>query len=177
MKNSKTEKILILGKSGSGKDHLLRGLIKLGLRYSPKITTRPKRELETEGVEYEFTDNQTFEKMIADNLILVHQKFIIGGETWYYGISRKSFQENQTFILTPHEFSQLEESDLKNTFVVYLDIESEIRRKRIQKREDRSDSIDRRMEADEIDFRDFKKYDLKITDPEFEAEWVYDLMN
>lgn len=177
MKNSKTEKILILGKSGSGKDHLLRGLIKLGLRYSPKITTRPKRELETDGVEYKFTDNPTFEKMLEENQILVHQKFIIGGETWYYGISRESFSENQTFILTPHEFSQLEESDLKNTFVVYLDIESEIRRKRIQKREDRSDSIDRRMEADEIDFREFKKYDLKITDPEFEAEWVYDLMN
>jgi len=28
-----------------------------------------------------------------------------------------------------------------------------------------------------LDFKEFKGYDLKITDPEFEAEWVYDLMN
>ena len=62
-------------------------------------------------------------------------------------------------------------------FVVYLDIDMEIRRKRISKRNDNNDSIERRLEADEIDFKDYKYYDLKITDPEFEAEWVYDLMD
>ena len=35
MPNSKKEKIIILGKSGAGKDHLLRGLIKKGLVYLP----------------------------------------------------------------------------------------------------------------------------------------------
>jgi guanylate kinase len=53
----------------------------------------------------------------------------------------------------------------------------DIRRKRISNRNDNNDSIERRLQADEIDFKNFKNYDLKVTDSEFEAEWVYDLMN
>lgn len=166
----------MLGKSGSGKDHLLRGLIKSGLRYSPKFTTRPKRSKETEGVEYNFITNSDFERMEKQNLILTHQTFLIGEEIWHYGISRENFEKNQVFIMTPHEFSQLSETDMTNTFIVYLDIDYETRKNRISKRNDSSDSIDRRMAADEIDFSGFNTYDLKITDPEFEPEWVYDFM-
>ena len=48
--------MIILGQSGSGKDYLRRELINLGLRYSPKFTTRPKRELEVHGEDYDFID-------------------------------------------------------------------------------------------------------------------------
>ncbi len=45
MPNEKREKIILTGKSGSGKDFLLRGLVKKGLIYSPKFTTIPKIDL------------------------------------------------------------------------------------------------------------------------------------
>ena len=60
----KQEKFIILGKSGSGKDFLLKGLIEKGERYSPKITTRPPREGELNGVDYLFTNNQQFELLL-----------------------------------------------------------------------------------------------------------------
>ena len=177
MSNSKTEKIILTGGSGSGKDFLLRGLIKKSLKYSPKFTTRPKRLLETDGVEYNFIDNTYFQKLNDEGQIKVYQEFLINGETWYYGITKENFNSNQVFIMTPYEISQLSEEDLKGCFLVYLDIDTKIRRKRISNRNDNNDSVERRLQADELDFKDFKKYDLKITDPEFEAEWVYDLMD
>jgi guanylate kinase len=174
---NKTEKLIITGPSGSGKDFLLRGLLKKELRYYPKFTTRPKRLLETEGIEYNFIDNKTFELLNSEGQIKVYQSFLIGEDTWYYGVTKQNFDENQLFIMTPFEINQLSEDDLKSCFVVYLDIDMEIRRKRISKRNDNNDSIERRLEADEIDFKNYKYYDLKLTDPEFEAEWVYNLMN
>jgi len=177
MSNLKQEKIILTGPSGSGKDFLLRGLINKDLKYSPKFTTRPKRTLETDGVEYNFIENQNFEELQKENQIKVYQSFLIGEDTWYYGITKQNFEANQLFIMTPYEISQLSEEDLKGCFLVYLDIDMKIRRKRISKRNDNNDSIERRLEADEIDFKNYKYYDLKLTDPEFEAEWVYNLMN
>lgn len=177
MSNIKQEKIILTGGSGSGKDFLLRGLIKKELKYSPKFTTRPKRHLETDGIEYNFIDNQKFSDLQSLEQIKVYQSFLIGEDTWYYGVTKENFDNNQLFIMTPHEISQLSEEDLKGCFLVYLDIDMYIRRKRISNRNDNNDSIERRLQADEIDFKDFKNYDLKVTDSEFEAEWVYDLMN
>ena len=44
----KREKFIILGQSGSGKSYLVNGLIKLGEKYSPKVTTRPIRQGEVD---------------------------------------------------------------------------------------------------------------------------------
>lgn len=173
----KIEKCVICGHSGSGKDHLLRGLVKMGLKYNPKITTRPKRNMEREGVEYNFITNDSFQKLLESNEIKTHQHFVIENSDWYYAISSKNFEENQLFIMTPHEISTLSEIDRKKCFIVYLDIEESIRKSRIMRRNDNNDSVMRRMKADDEDFKDFKDYDLRITDPEFEDEMVYDLMN
>ena len=43
--------------------------------------------------------------------------------------------------------------------------------------QDINDSIKRRLDADEQDFKDFNDYDLKVRDPEFTVEDVYDLMD
>jgi guanylate kinase len=177
MSNLKEEKIILLGKSGSGKDFLLRGLIKKELKYAPKFTTRPKRSLETNGIEYNFIDNNQFEELNKKGEIKVYQSFLIGEDTWYYGITKENFDNNQIFIMTPFEISQLSEKDIKSSFIVYLDIDIEIRRKRISNRNDNNDSIERRLNSDEIDFANFNQYDLRITDPEFESDWIYDLMN
>jgi guanylate kinase len=176
MPNTKKEKLIILGASGSGKDFLLRELVKKGLRYSPKFTNRPKRSLEREGIDYNYISNDKFIKM-KENEVKVYQSFPIGDEIWYYGITKENFNNNQVFIMTPHELSQLSEIDRVGTFIVYLDIPEDIRRKRISNRNDNNDSIERRIKADELDFKGFNTYDLKITDPEFDADSVYELMD
>lgn len=177
MQEIKNEKIIIVGHSGSGKDFLQRELIKKGLNFGPKITTRPKRHYETEGVEYFFIDNNRFESLLGENLILTYQSFEIGADIWHYAITRKNFENNQIFIMTPFEISQLSDSERKKCFIVYLCIDESIRLDRVQKRKDMNDTISRRFLADRNDFKDFSDYDMKITDHEFDVEVVYDLMS
>jgi guanylate kinase len=100
-------------------------------------------------------------------------------ETWYYGITREEFDNAQIFIMTPGEYNSLSlsEEQRKSCFVVYLDISRNIRESRLYNREDKNDSIKRRLDSDDIDFMGFKDYDLKITDPEFTADDIYDLMS
>lgn len=171
----KTEKLIILGQTGSGKDFLRRKLAEK-LRYSPKFTTRPMRKHEKDGVDYNFITEVAFQELKNSDSIKVYQSFQIGESVWTYGITKQNFEDNQLFIFTPHEFAQLDSGELKGCFVVYLDIDLETRRKRLIKRNDNNDSIERRLSSDAEDFKDFDYYDLKITDPEFEAEAIYDLM-
>lgn len=173
----KSEKIIICGPSGVGKDFLLRGLVKKDLRYQPKITTRPKRSLEQEGIEYNFMDNEKFDSLLESSQIKVYQYFLINENDWYYAISNQNFEDNQVFIMTPHEISCLSAEDRKKCFVVYLDMDEDVRRNRIANRDDNNDSIERRIKSDKEDFKNFVDYDLKISDPEFDIDMVYELMN
>lgn len=170
----KSEKLIIVGASGSGKDYLLRGLISKNLKYNPKLTTRPKRLLEKEGIDYNFIDKPKFEKLIESNEIKVYQH--ITDLDWYYAITSENFNNNQLFIMTPHEISTIEIEDRKKCFIVYLDIEEEVRRSRISRRNDNNDSVERRINSDREDFKNFRDYDLRITDPDFDVDMIYELM-
>lgn len=179
--SDKTEKVIILGKSGAGKDFLTRKLIEKGLEGGLKWTTRPKRKLEKQGVIYNFVTESEFFQAIKDNKFLTYQKFEVepegsAPETWYYGITLEEFERAQVFQMTPGEFEDITPEQRKGCFVVFLDIPRPIRESRLHIREDKNDSVMRRLDADELDFKYFTDYDLKITDPEFDADGVYDLM-
>jgi len=177
----KKEKLIITGPSGSGKDWLLRKLEKEGLKTSVKTTTRPQRKNEIQSITYNFISDSEFQKLLEGNQLICHQKFNVtpenrDPETWFYGLTTNDFNISQVFIMTPGEINQIDKSLRKGLFIVYLDIDRDIREKRISGRNDMNDSIKRRLDADEIDFSGFKDYDLKITDPEFEVEMVLSLM-
>ncbi len=181
--NDKKEKLLILGHSGSGKTYLFKKLLEKGLKPGVKWTTRPSRKYEVEGVDYYFKSESDFLTSINENKLLTHESFIVTPENspeqiWYYGISKKEFEKSQIFILTPGEFKNLNlsESERKGCFVVFLDIPRNIRESRLYHREDKNDSVKRRLDADEIDFNGFDDYDLKVTDPDFGADDIYELM-
>jgi guanylate kinase len=179
---NKKEKIILLGKSGSGKDFLMRKLVEKKMRGCLKMTTRPPRKHEIQWVTYEFVADWTFKEKIDNDEFLVYQTFEVtpegkDPETWYYGITKEEFEKSQVFIMTPGEFENITPEVRKGCFVVYLDIDRSIRESRLFKRQDKNDSITRRLDVDEVDFKDFKDYDLRITDPEFTADDVYDLID
>ena len=178
----KKEKVVIVGQSGSGKDFLMRKLVEKGLRGCLKVTTRPQRKYEIQWVTYEFVAEWTFLDKIKNDEFLCYQKFSVtpegkDPEVWYYGITKEEFETAQVLIMTPEEFRNITPDLRKGCFVVYLDIPRDIREKRLIKREDKNDSVKRRLDADEIDFKNFSDYDLRVTDPEFTADDVYDLMD
>ena len=177
----KHEKIIILGKSGSGKDFLMRKLVEKGLSAGLKTTTRPKRKFEQQGITYDFISSDKFRNLIKENKFFAYQEFIVTPENsdpekWYYGLTKEEFEKGQVFIMTPGEYKNLSDIDRKRCFVVYLDIDRKVRESRLFRREDKNDSISRRLDSDDIDFQSLSDYDLKITDPEFTADEVYDLM-
>lgn len=178
----KKEKCIIVGKSGSGKDYLMRKMVEKGLKGFLKITTRPKRDKEIQGINYNFLLENDFLELINNNDLLVYEKFEVepkdkDKEIWYYGISKKDFNDSQVIIMTPSELQKIDVDSRKNCFVVYLDIDRSIRETRLLNRKDNNDSVIRRLNSDEIDFKDFTDYDLKITYPDFLVEDVYDLMD
>ena len=182
--HDKKEKLIIVGKSGSGKDYMVRQMSKKGLLAGIKTTSRPQRKGEVQWETYEFVADWTFRDMVENDEFLVRQDFTVtpadrAPETWHYGLTKKEFERAQCFIMTPAELLMIDAETRKGCFVVYLDIDRKIREDRVLRRRDMNDSLKRRMDADDEDFKDFDKngdYDLRVTDEDFNADDVWSLM-
>ena len=70
----------------------------------------------------------------------------------------------------------LTEEQRNNATIVYLDIDINVRRSRLQERNDNNDDIERRLASDERDFSAFVDFDIQITDPEFNNAELLDLI-
>lgn len=168
-----SEKLIICGQGGSGKDYLLDQLKKRGFKTSVKTTTRPKRITETEGIDYLFKNREEF----INSDMIVREKFYNHlGDEWLYGIETNQFDKGEAFIMTPGEIEQLPKEVRKNCFVVFLNIDESVRRNRLSKRKDYNDSSERRLKADKLDFENFTDYDMSIQDPEFSVDDIISLM-
>jgi len=156
-------KIVIVGKAASGKDYLRKRMIQQGAKYGVSYTSRPPRPGEIEGVDYFFTSKEDFETLITENKLIEYQQF----NGWYYGMTYDTFNESDCMILNVDGLSQLPVEIRKQCFVIYVDIDMEIRKKRLSERNDMDDSITRRIAADEEQFKNFNNYDFRITNPDF----------
>lgn len=71
--------IIISGPSGVGKTTIIKELInnkELNLTYSISMTTRKKRECETNGVNYFFVTNEEFDQAINNDQLLEWEEFV-----------------------------------------------------------------------------------------------------
>jgi len=166
--------ILICGKACSGKNFLCdQGEKQFEcLKRCVSHTTRPKREGEVEGVDYFFVSNEEFEEKIDHDEFVEYEVF----NKWYYGTTKKEWFSSNMSIKTPSGIKKVLENKTlsRPKCVVYLDISEQIRFSRMMERQDFSDNITRRMNADKQDFKVFDsdwpsmKYDLRVTAPDFE---------
>ncbi len=86
--------ILLLGKNGSGKTYISNHLNDLGYKKSISFSTREKRPMEVEGIDYYFVKRDVFEKMIANGEFLEYKEF--NGN--YYGTHKDSLKEASIFL-------------------------------------------------------------------------------
>lgn len=156
-------RIILVGKAASGKDHMRKVLESRGFKYAVSYTTRPPRPGEVNGKDYIFISEQDFEKMIEQGEWYEWVSF----NGWKYGTSNKQFFEDDLFIMTPSGIAHVKPEDRKQSCIIFLDMPQEKRRERLAERVMPGDSVDRRIEADEQDFRDFKDYDVRITNHDF----------
>ena len=153
-------KIIIVGPGGSGKDFLRKKMVDKGFEYGISFTSRPPREGEKEGIDYYYRDEDFFK---ANNDIFLELQEFNG---WRYGISKGEFSIKNLFILSPSGLRSLPKSFRDESFVIYLNPIAEIRRKRLEERND-ADDVERRFLADERDFSGFFDYDIMITNEDF----------
>jgi guanylate kinase len=156
------KRIVLVGRAASGKDHMRKTLEDKGFKYAVSYTTRPKRDGEVHGIDYFFITNEKFEEMIEQNEFYEHVSF----NGWHYGTTNEQFYNDDIFIMTPHGISHIDPKDRKNTFIMYLDMKLGVRQRRLAQRSD-ADTVERRLEADDKDFAEFRDFDIRITNHDF----------
>ena len=161
MRNHK--RIILVGKAASGKDHLRKRFESRGFKYSVSYTTRPPREGEIDGKDYFFITDEQANKMVESNMFYEYAYF----NGWLYGKTVEQFYTDDLFIMTPGGILNIKPEDRVSSFIIYTDIDMSVREVRLSKRDMPGDSLTRRIEADELDFKDFSDYDLKVTNPDF----------
>lgn len=91
--NKETGKIIaVSAPSGAGKTSIVKQILKRfpQIVFSVSATTRPKRDVETNGVEYYFITEEEFLKKIENDEFVEWEKFY----DYYYGTFTKTIEKN-----------------------------------------------------------------------------------
>lgn len=149
--------IAICGKSGVGKDSILKNVLKTdeGQNFCPIVsyTTRPQREKEIPGVDYFFISKEEFFNLLDDDKMLEHTYF----NDWYYGTGLDTLSQSKINIgvFNPDGIATLMKDDRVDLKVFWITTSGKTRLLRQLNREENPDvdEIVRRYSADEIQFR------------------------
>jgi guanylate kinase len=156
-------KLILVGKAAAGKDHLKTRLSSKGFKAGVSHTTRTPRENEVDGKDYYFISVDKFEAMIASGAFIEYMKF----NGWYYGQTEEDFNQSDVMIMSKDGLDILPKKYRDQCMVIYLDPSRMSRVERLQHRNDLNDSIVRRMNTDDEQFKNFRDYDLHITNDDF----------
>lgn len=158
----------LMGKSASGKDSIYRELMK---RFSfEKIimyTTRPMRQGETDGVQYYFTDEAQYQRLLEEGKVVESRCYqTIHGPWIYYtvddGSVHRDGKEQYLVIGTLESYEKMKDYYGADMLVpIYLEVDDGLRLERALARE-KAESVPRYSEmcrrylADEEDFSEEK---------------------
>ena len=93
------EIIVIAGFSGAGKDTIAKEISrKLNYKLVISHTTRPKRQEETDGVEYHFVSNNEMCSMALNDRMIEFREYNTVQGRWFYGISKDSIVSDEKYI-------------------------------------------------------------------------------
>ena len=164
--------IVISSPSGAGKTSVCQKLLErdksIGLSISD--TTRPARDNETNGVDYNFIDEIEFQKKIVNNSYLEFAH-VFGN---YYGSPRQNNFENGRDILFDIDWqgaSQLKNSSLSNIVSIFIvppskDTVYQRLRQRAKTSGDDIEAINNRMKEYETEMSHKDEYDYIVTNQE-----------
>lgn len=152
--------IALMGKAGSGKDTLMKEILK---QYDPYIheiiscTTRSPRDYEVDGVNYHFLSIENFTSKVVNGQMLESTEF----NGWFYGTSLDSLclDNINIGVFNPAGIRAIKKSNNVDMRVFLIDTNDKIRLLRQLNREDNPNvkEIVRRFYTDEEDFKNVKE--------------------
>lgn len=161
--------VYLMGKSSSGKDTVYKRLLEqkeLLFHTVALYTTRPIRAGETEGVEYHFTDEAGFQKLLREGKVIEDRLYhTVQGEWRYFTVAQENdFQpeENYLMIGTLESYEKVRDFFGKERMLpVFIDLDDGVRLQRALDREraqevPQYEEMCRRFLADVQDFREDK---------------------
>ena len=157
--------IILTGRSCSGKDTILNKLVKeYGYKSMVTYTTRPMRKNEIQHKTYHFISDESFIKKINADFFLEFRKYNTVDGIWYYGSAKEDYEkanDNTVIILTPSGLKSLKEYVEKyelnlEIISIYIDVDIDTIKKRLEKRGDKKEEAERRAKADSEDFKDIE---------------------
>lgn len=150
-------KIILIGKSASGKTYAKK-LLQTHFKPSISVTTRQPRQGNEN--DYTFTTTDIFKALTDNNLMLEWELF--NGN--YYGTSKFDWNNRELFILTPSAINKL---DCTNCVIIYFNPPQQQLLERMALRKQTKERIQERINADNLVFKNFNKYNIEITNPNF----------
>lgn len=158
--------IVLVGKTASGKDTICNGMMDRGYKKLVTYTTRPIRQGEIPDVTYHYITKEEFEKLIEEGFFVEYTYYDVhNGERWYYGSALEDYakaDDKTIAILNPYGVKALKEKDVKNITYIYIRSNLQTIKKRLLKRGDNINEADRRISADNEDFKNLEKHVDKI---------------
>lgn len=171
MKNKKIKFFIISGLSGAGKDSVVEGLKKEGLKFSRVITTttRPKRKGEREGRSYHFVSDQRFREMIRKKCFLEWAR-VYG---YYYGNTKKeiarALEKRLPVILAVDcQGAMTIKKKMSGVRVIFLIVESlkNLEKRLIKRGQDSQEVIKRRIKKAKEELKTLKNWDYIVVNKE-----------
>jgi len=166
--------VILSSPSGAGKTTLTKKIQQKyeNFKISVSHTTRKPRSNEVEGVDYFFIDHDDFKRKIKNNEFYEYAKIFDN----YYGTSKKSVNillENKNDILFDidwqgtQQLSKFKELKLIKIFLVPPN-KKELENRLIQRNQDNSEIITKRLKSYDNDIFHWSDYDYVITNDNLE---------
>ncbi len=156
--------LILCGKSGAGKTTVGLALEKQGYKKIVTYTTRPKRNGEVDGVDYNFVTENEFESLVKTGAFAETAEYNATFGYCRYGSLKSDYEREgkKYIILNPIGLKQVLSAGV-DAFTVYLYANNAVLENRLQKRKDKLSEITRRLKTDEEDFKDILAYaDLTV---------------
>ena len=150
--------ITIMGKTSSGKDTVVNELIsKYGFRKCVTYTTRPMRDREKQDITYHFITEDDFKQKIRENFFAEYKSYDTELGIWYYGVALEDVEnadDKTVIILTPDGYRDVIKKVKNKPKSIYIYANNSTIKERLINRGDDPKEAQRRLEHDNIDFKD-----------------------